>query len=147
MTVVFQQIPMISNIAIAALLGISLYFIYKDIRMMTTMINDLREEFMVLKLGGGDLDDDESVVSEDVAEEEEEETDDDCELVCTPDGAGCVTCPESPVASSSGRTDGELLAFEDDEEVAADDDDDAEEVVEELVEELVEEAAEPELTA
>lgn len=77
--VVFQQIPMISNIAIAVLLGISLYFVYKDIRMMTTMINDLREEFMILKLGeefqGGDypVATSTTVVEEDEESEDEEE--------------------------------------------------------------------------
>ena len=65
--------------ALAAILIATVYLIYRDIRMIMQMVNDLREEFMVLQLtckpGCGATDDNEADLD---ADDDDDDDDDPC---------------------------------------------------------------------
>lgn len=63
------DLPTIGAFALAAILVAVVYLIYRDIRMIMQMVVDLREEFMLLRLGTGDAGSD----------EDEEEEEDECD--------------------------------------------------------------------
>jgi hypothetical protein len=86
---VVSDLPTFGAFALAAILIATVYLIYRDIRMIMQMVNDLREEFMVLHLtckqaGGGcpvvdddgDVEDDDDELDGDEMEYGEEEDND-----------------------------------------------------------------------
>ena len=59
-------------LALAAVLIATVYLVYRDIRMIMQMVNDLREEFMMLQMSCQQTSDGEDDEEEDAASEEED---------------------------------------------------------------------------